>query len=145
MSLKSDNLMNRTLEEVENDYWKDTFFPTNLVKKCFYIRKKKLRDLMPEDLRILVSQKMSLKYTVPLSIQVLNKDLMIDSGFYPGDLLEAVLKVSPDFWREEGNKKLAVELTDIIALKFENIVSSDVTEQIKNDIVKAYSTFKENI
>ena len=48
----------------------------------------------------MIGQQIGLKYLIPLAIEVLTADLFAEGDYYPGDLLQFVLKVDPDFWRK---------------------------------------------
>lgn len=137
-------LFNKSLEELENDFWEITEFPTALIEKCYYARKKMLKDLSPEDLRILTTQSIGLKYIIPLCLEVLQKDILIDSSFYKGDLLESVLKLPSSFWKEDNNFILWKQYIKLVESKKDYISNAcDVNSEIKNDILKAYLNFEQ--
>ncbi len=137
------NLLNESLEEIENDYWKITEFPTGLVEKCFYLRKKKLKDMQPGDLRVLATQKIGLRYTIPLSLDYLKENILIDAGFYEGDLLEAILNVPSFFCKENSNRILWNQTLKLLEDNDALIASSSkTTDEIKNDLLEAYSKFR---
>jgi hypothetical protein len=134
-------LLNKTIEEIENDYWKEEDFPTALVEKCYRIRKKKLRDLEPADLRLLINQDISLSYAVPLALKWLEKDILTESTFYPGDLLQSILRVPSSFWKE--NQTLWEKYDDLYKRSKDNIMQSEeITEEIKQNIFKEYEVFE---
>lgn len=90
-----------TLEQLEKDYWPaETSFPTPLVEKCYRLRKVPVGDLEPDDLRVLITQQIGLRFLVPLAIQLLENDPMMEAEYYPGDLLEAVIDVKSAYWEE---------------------------------------------
>lgn len=102
-----------------------------------------MKDLSPGDLRILITQSIGLKYTLPLGLELLQKDILIDSFFYKGDLLESVLKVPPSFWNESNNFMLRKQFIQILESKeFEIRNASNITTEIKQDILTAYINFK---
>ena len=45
-----------SIEELENSKWKDYDFETNLVKRCYQLRKVALINLTIDDLRCLIGQ-----------------------------------------------------------------------------------------
>lgn len=89
-----------TIELLEKDIWPNPVGEdaTNLVKKCYALRKKVLNEFTVEDLRIMIGQNIGLDYLIPLAIEVLSADLFAEGDFYEGDLLNAVLTVRPGFW-----------------------------------------------
>lgn len=41
-------------------------------------------------------------YTIPLALEFLQEDVLLEATFFPGDLLETVLKANPEVWRNAG-------------------------------------------
>lgn len=90
---------NKTIEELEKDYWTlPSIFPTELVKQVYSLRKKTLSDLTNNDLRILISQNVGLEYIIPIAIERLTINILEEAFYYPGDLLFALLKAKKEFW-----------------------------------------------
>jgi hypothetical protein len=134
-------ILNQSIEELENSIWEDGDFPTGLVEKCFYARKKKLKDLDSNEIRLLLTQKISLKYTAPLAISFLGKNIFLDAGLYEGDLLLSVLNLPPLFWKD--NTYLWEECLRLLDGKESYIKDfPDLPETIKENIINAYSGFK---
>jgi hypothetical protein len=57
-----------------------------------------LHALSQGDLRLLISQKIGLKYTVPEAMKSVSENALIEAEFFPGDLLCALLRIDEDFW-----------------------------------------------
>lgn len=107
-----DNWKSKTLEKLENDYWKKPDFDSYLVITCHELRKKPLKEFEAEDLRIMIGQSIGLNYLIPIALEFLNWNIFTDGDFHKGDLLKAVLKVEAVFWKEE--KKMFKEFKRII-------------------------------
>jgi hypothetical protein len=95
----------KSLEELENDYWKDVEFPSTLVERCHAYRKIPVKDLSAEQLRLLIGQKTGLPFLVPVSVAVLKDNILAEGDFYPGDLLNALLDLSEDEWAQSKTRK----------------------------------------
>jgi hypothetical protein len=131
---------NKTLEELENDIWLDTDFPTGLVRKCFELRKKKLNDFSAEDLRLMITQNFSLEYLIPLAIEVLSNDILAEGNLYEGDLLESVLNSSRDFWQK--NENLYKNISDLLERNADKMdKNKNLDELIKNELITAKKNF----
>ncbi len=78
--------------------WGEPEYDSYLVTTCHRLRRKPLRELSVEDLRILIGQRIGLLWLIPLAVEVLEAEPLAEGDFYPGDLLAAVLRVGPDFW-----------------------------------------------
>ena len=89
-----------TLTQIEKEDWGDPPYDSFLVTECHRLRHVPLRDLTVENLRLLIGQKISLPYTVPLALEHLLRDPMAEGDCYPGDLLKAVRDIGADFWKE---------------------------------------------
>ena len=89
-----------TLTQLEGDDWGPPQDDSVLVKECHRLRHVPLSDLTVENLRILIGQEISLPFTVPLALEHLSKDPMVSGDLYPGDLLEAVQRLTDDFWAQ---------------------------------------------
>ncbi|MBX6312194.1 MAG: hypothetical protein IRY99_04645 [Isosphaeraceae bacterium] len=62
------------------------------------LRKKPLKELTPEDLRFMLGQQISLPILMPMALDVLERDPFVGGDMYPGALLNAALRVDPEFW-----------------------------------------------
>ncbi|HEY0262718.1 MAG TPA: contact-dependent growth inhibition system immunity protein [Chitinophagales bacterium] len=96
------NWLSKSLESLEKDYWKDEIeYSSHLIETCHTLRKKPLKDLQTEDLRIMIGQDIGLLYLIPLAIEVLQKDILASGDFYEGDLLQSVLTSDTNYWKNE--------------------------------------------
>jgi len=91
----------KTLEELEGSNWGDPDGGTSLVQKCHQLRRVPLQELTPSDLRFLITQQIGLLWLVPLALEILNADPLIDAGYYTGDLLCAVVDVPEAYWTRQ--------------------------------------------
>jgi len=111
--MKEKNIENRTVEELENDYWPNLpGYPSTLIEQVYSIRKKKLADMGANDIRVMISQEVGLKFLIPCAIRLLEKNVLEEALYYPGDLLMSVLKVNKDYW--ENNLDEKAKLTQLI-------------------------------
>jgi len=105
----SDEQRSKTLQELEEQDWEEPDFSSRLVRTCYALRRKPLRDFTVEDLRIMIGQNISLSYLMPLAIEQLQRDPLVAGDFYPGDLLANVLKVESNFWQLHPHLRQAVQ------------------------------------
>lgn len=98
---------------------------------------KPLESLNTEDLRILIGQNIFLEITIPLAIDKLRENILIEADFYKGDLLMSVLKSDRQYWIEnENERKTIIELFD----ENRNILinDDDVSERVREELVGGY-------
>jgi len=100
---------NKTLEQLENDYWEEIDYPTKLVQKCYELRKKKLNDLSIDEVRLLISQNIGLVVLVPLALNFLKVNILAEGNLYPGDLLESVISRDCKYWQRNRNQLIEIK------------------------------------
>ena len=98
----------RSIEQLENDYWKEVSFPSGLVEKCFNYRKIPVAQLTVEQLRLLIGQRIGLRYVIPQAVCHLQTNVLAEGDYYPGDLLNSLLELSEDDWKLNPNEKSKV-------------------------------------
>ena len=91
----------RSLEEIEDDRWGDPpADATRLVTTAYGLRKRPVGALDAEGLRLLISQQIGLDTLVPLALDQVEQDPLAEGDFYPGDLLDALIRRVPDsYWQ----------------------------------------------
>lgn len=100
-------MSSKSIEQLENDYWKKpSEFPTALVKKCFEYRKIKVSELTIAQIRLLISQKIGLAYLIPIALDKLEQNVLIEGELYEGDVLESVSKIPMKFWNKNSTEFL---------------------------------------
>src|ERR1043165_8252318 len=102
----------KTLDELHGIPFGPPSFPSSLVTTvCALYKDKPLREFTPGDLRIIIGQKFSLPFLIPLALNVLIENPWVDATYYEGDLLHNVLCVPDEFWNahaEDAAQLLAV-------------------------------------
>jgi hypothetical protein len=99
----------RTLDTVDPPAWGPApSDATALIRRCHELRTKPLRDFTVEDLRIMIGQQVALDRLLPIALDRLRPDPLMEGDRYPGDLLDGVLRVDAAFW--EWSPDLTVEM-----------------------------------
>ncbi|MET9604532.1 contact-dependent growth inhibition system immunity protein [Streptomyces sp. NPDC006512] len=91
--------LDHTLDEIDGPPWPPA--PpnaTSLVSKVHALRRRPLGSLAPADLRTLISQDVALPYVLPLAVDLLVEDPLLDAYFYEGDLLHAAVTRPATAW-----------------------------------------------
>jgi len=129
-----DHLLNRSLFDLGEVLPVSNIQKTGLISVCEKAINKKLKDLSPNEIRVLVGQSISLSYVVPLALDLLERDPLIFAGRYKGDLLVRVLDIPKSFWIENQ------ELNDrMVELK---ITVEEIFETINDEIIPKFSGFE---
>jgi hypothetical protein len=91
----------------------DPPFPSHVVAACYRLRKVPIMQLGIEDLRLLIGQNIGLDYLMPIALEILQRDPWVSGDFYKSDLLQNVMRVGAEFWR--NHQVLAGVLNAIFA------------------------------
>ena len=95
----------RTLDELDPPAWGAPTHDSYLVRRTHELRRVPLGEFTAEDLRIMIGQQIGLPYLVPRALDVLQVNPLAEGDFYPGDLLQAVLRIDVDYWREHVEQR----------------------------------------
>ena len=129
-------MLNKTLEELENDVWDEpNEFPTELIERCYKYRKIKISELTVGQLKTLISQKIGIKYLTEMTLELLEKNIII-GDLFEGDLLLAVSKIPAEYWTQNRNelKKIKILIESNVELIRSELGDEDyeeITERIK--------------
>lgn len=91
---------NKSIEELENDYWSETEFRSYVSETCHRARKKPIAKLSYEEIRLMTGQKIGLKYLLPIAVSILEKNPLIEVTFFNGDLLTELLRLDIIDWKD---------------------------------------------
>ena len=99
-----------SLEEQENDAWGAApADATPLVRRVYWLRTRPVDSYQPEDLRVLLSQQVGVRVLMPRVLTYLRQEPLLEGDFYPGDILVAVLRMAPEYWRDNPTQRTALE------------------------------------
>ena len=131
-----DLIMNehKSIEQLENYYWKDVNFPSTLVERCFAYRKIPISDLTAEQLRLLISQQIGLPYLIARAVGMLQHDILTEGEYYPGDLLNSLISLNAKEWVNWPKEK-----QKLIGLISENIATIETT--LNRELIRKAKAF----
>ena len=118
------NWRQKTLENLEKDFWSTPNFDSHVVRRTSELRKVQLSNYSIEDLRLMIGQGFGLDYLVPLALEKLAENLFAEGEFYEGDLLQSVLLIETEFWLM--NRNYWNELNELIKNKRTEILESHI-------------------
>jgi hypothetical protein len=100
----------RSLEEIVNDRWGDPpADATRLISTAYALRKQPVGALDAEGLRLLISQQIGLDTLVPLAIDHVQRNPLAEGDFYPGDLVDALMRRVPEsYWQAHEDQRTRV-------------------------------------
>lgn len=134
-------IMGLTLSQLINEKWQDeeprvdASYP---IRHMFELYHTKVSNFTVEDVRFLIVQKTALEQMVPLSLYVLDDNILASGDFFDGDLLQALLSVSEDYWDKhtiQTKTLLGMLKADEVYLAM-NINNKDLLCSIKDFIAK---------
>ena len=135
----------RSISKLEGWVWKGKI-PSrdqNSGTECrfFELHDKPIQDLELSDIRFLIGQNSGLTYLVPLAIEHLKSNIFIETEYYPGDMLTALLTINnnPNYWLEHPDEK--EKLINLYVNQKEILLELDITHSITQKIKEAYKNF----
>ncbi|GLZ32621.1 hypothetical protein Lesp02_48090 [Lentzea sp. NBRC 105346] len=92
-----------TLAQLAGDRWsKPGPESTWVYRELHKLRRRPVRQLCPMDLRELVTHHVALEFTVPLALEEVEEDPLVEAYMYSGDLLASILYVDHSFWEDHA-------------------------------------------
>jgi CDI immunity proteins len=125
--------LDKSLQELEQSNWGEPTYDSHLVTTVHRLRRVPLRQFSVEDLRIMIGQSIGLPYLVPLALEHLRENSLVEGDFYPGDLLKNMLTADPAFWREHPEWR--EEVREIAARTLTRLHSLTPEDQHYSDVV----------
>jgi CDI immunity proteins len=93
----------RTLQQLDGQDWGDPeTAPTGMVARCLRLRRTPLNAISAGDLRLLIGQKIGLNALIPKAIERVSRNPLVETEYYPGDLLSALLGVDGTYWSDNS-------------------------------------------
>ncbi len=100
-----------TIQDLEASDWGEPRFASAVVRASHALRRKRLRDLTDEELRLGIGQQIGLRYLVPLALERLRAGVFLAVRYHEGDLLANVLNVPTEFW--DAHLDLRAEVAEL--------------------------------
>ena len=91
-------VLEKSIEELEGDAWDEPIYDSYVVTQSHLLRRKPLKDLSVENLRLLAGQEIGFPWVLELAIEQLEGNPWAEGDHYEGDLLANVSRVEPAPW-----------------------------------------------
>ncbi len=79
----------------------------------------------------MIGQQIGLPFLIPIALEKLETDLLMDTEFYEGDLLSNVLNIDTSFW--DKNKFLWTQLDNLIKNKQQELIDNRISTKAFDD------------
>lgn len=123
-----------SLQDLEIENLPESNLNSRVITECRRLFKLPLSKLDAGDLRLLIVQNIGLQHLVPLALDKLEENPLIDGGLYAGDLLSSLISLSSEFWSNYP------DLNDrVVEIKF---TVECLAETLNNDILPKLSKFE---
>lgn len=134
-SIKSlEQLLGKWKEEVPKEG-----YSSSIQIRSYKLYSKKINDYSPDDVRFMIVQRIGLKILVPIALNYLKENLLLETNYYEGDLLHSLLIIPKAFW--ESNLNLYSELYQIL-LKNKDVLSKlNPNYEADKKLIQDYNTF----
>jgi hypothetical protein len=95
----------KSLEQIEKDYREPSTYDSYVVTTCHNMRKKPLKELTIEEIRLVVGLGISLEILMPIAIEKLKENILAEGDLFEGDLLNNVMsKNTFEYWRKHEDR-----------------------------------------
>lgn len=101
--------LRQTLQQLDGAAWGEPDYGSYVVRTIHALRQKPLIALSDEELRLALSQQVGLPWTAELAMLRLEEDPFRSGVFHEGDVLAALLRLSPNFWVRQSALKARLE------------------------------------
>lgn len=94
--------LSRTIEQLEANPWPAApADSTPMMQRCCALRKVPLSSLSAGDVRVLLGQEIGTKFLIPIALELLEVNPLIEGDYYDGDLLANLLRLNSSFWKHD--------------------------------------------
>jgi len=107
--------------------WAEPPFDSPMVKRIRALGQVPLREFMPEDYRLIISQQRAAEHACSARSRSAESDPFVEGDFYVGDLLLAVVKIRPEFWAV--NQSLRARARRVLAAAIARLGELDEIER----------------
>lgn len=128
----------KSIEELENNYWSEPVFSSYVTETCHNARKKPLSEISHEEIRIMTGQKIGLKYILPIAVFIIKENPLIEVTFFKGDLLKELLRLDISDWKNNKtdlNKFRMIILDNYSSIKFCTEIPEKMMQKYLLDIL----------
>ena len=122
-----------SLEDLENRNSDLSELDSYVIVTCNKAIKKPLCELTYEEIRLMIGQKMGLRYLLPMALDILENDPLVEVTFYEGDLLNELLRLDISDW-----DKMISQLERFRCLLHKDINTIKDCEDISSELLEKY-------
>ncbi len=117
MAMSQDVDLTKSLQALEDSDWGDPqTAETPMIGRVLALRRRPLTDLSNDEVRLAVSQKVSLPLVLGLAIDRLRANPLLECEHFPGDLLATLMLLADEDW---GGR---IELRSVLAVFFRDVM-----------------------
>lgn len=127
---------NKSISQIQGWEWNQPIPTTEdfSYEECNFYRLHKIpiNKYQIEDIYFMIEQESCLDFLVPMALNNLKDDILIKAEDYSGDLLIRILRLSPEFWKE--NNKYYFDFIDILSKNLESIENFNFVKDAKSEL-----------
>lgn len=134
-SIKSlEQLLGKWKEEVPKEG-----YSSSIQIRSYKLYAKKINEYSADDVRFMIVQRIGLKILVPIALNYLKDNLLLETNYYEGDLLHSLLMVPKPFWK--SNLNLYSEVYQILIKNKDVLSKLNPYYEADKKLIQDYNAF----
>ena len=132
--------LSRTIEQLEGNPWPAAPADSSpLVLRCCALRKVPLSSLSAGDVRVLLGQEIGTKLLLPIALELLEVNPLLEGEYYEGDLLANVVRLNSSYWK--GDEKSLERASAVARRALSQLSASEESLQSSRALLKEINAF----
>ena len=136
------NIQDKSLQKLigrwEGEIPKENY-SSSIQLRTYNLYLERIKNYDIDDIRFMIGQNIGLKYLVPIALNYLQKNILIEANYYEGDLLKVVLLLPKDFWK--SNLKLYSQVYQLLLSNKDSLDQLDSSFESDRKLIKQYNEF----
>jgi hypothetical protein len=132
-----------SLSQLIDKTWNEDNLDTQIVYNIQRLWRLPLKEYTPSDLREMINSNIGIRYLVPLALELLSKQPLLEANFFPGDLLDSVIGIKTEYWLQHSlYKDKIIEISRSALTQLDSIQSHPtLTEMLQKSLISFLSKF----
>lgn len=114
-------------------------YSSSIQIRSYKLYSKIINDYSTDDIRFMILQRIGLKILVPVALNYLKDNLLLEAKYYEGDLLHSILIIPKPFWT--SNLNLYSELYQLLLKNKDLLLKLNSYYEADKKLIQDYNLF----